>query len=47
MKTWMESFDFLKIWYEGAESDPLINLLFVLDYLVKYLHNDQISHFSY
>ena len=26
---------------------PLINLLFVLSYLVKYVHNDPISYFSY
>ena len=26
---------------------PLINSLFVLSYLVKYVHNDLISYFSY
>ena len=26
---------------------PLINLLFVLSYLVKYVHNNQISYFSH
>ena len=26
---------------------PMINLLFVLSYLVKYVHNDPISYFSY
>ena len=26
---------------------PLINLLFVLNYLVKYVHNDLITYFSY
>ena len=26
---------------------PLINLLFVLGYLIKYVHNDLINYFSY
>ena len=28
-------------------SGPLINLLFVLSSLIKYVHNDAISYFSY
>ena len=28
-------------------SGPLINVLFALSYLVKYVHNDLISYFSY
>ena len=31
----------------GAIDGPLINLLFVLSYLVKYVHYDLISYFSY
>ena len=48
MKTWKESLDFFfKSGMRVQLGGPLINLLFVLTYLVKYVHNDLISYFSY
>ena len=48
MKTWKESFEFFfKSGMQVQLGGPLINLLFVLSYLVKYVHNDPISYFSY
>ena len=48
MKTWKESFDFFfKSGMQVQLGGPLIDLLFVLSYLVKYVHNDPISYFSY
>ena len=48
MKTWKESFDFFfKSGMQVQWGSPLINLLFVLTYLVKYVHNGLISYFSY
>ena len=46
MKTWKESFDFFKSGMQVQLGGPLINLLFVLSYLVKSVHNDPISYFS-
>ena len=47
MKTWEESFDFFfKSGVQVQLGGPLINLLFVLSYLVKNVHNDIISYFS-
>ena len=40
-------FFFLKSGMQLQLVGPLINLLFVLSYLVKYVHNDLISYFSY
>ena len=38
---------FFKSGMQAQLGCPLINLLFVLSYLVKYVHNDPISYFSY
>ena len=46
MKTSKETF-FFKFGMQVQLSGPLINLLFVLSYLVKCVHNDLISYFSY
>ena len=48
MKKWKESFDFFfKSGMKVQLGGPLINLLFVLSYLVKYVLNDPTSYFSY
>ena len=47
METWKESLGFFTsgIWVQLG--GPLIDLLFILSYLVRYVHNDLISYFSY
>ena len=47
MKTWKESLGFFisGIWVQLGDS--LIDLLFILSYLVRYVHNDLIDYFSY
>ena len=48
MKTWKELFDFFfKSGMQVQLGGPLINLLFVLSYLVKYVHSDLFSYFSH
>ena len=48
MKTWKELFDFFfKSGMQAQLGGPLINLMFLLRCLVKYVHNDLISYFSY
>ena len=40
-------FFFLKFGTQVQLGGPFINLMFVLSYLVKYVHNDLISYFRY
>ena len=47
MKTWKESFDFFKSGMQVQLGRRLIDLLFVLNHTIKYVHNDLISYFSY
>ena len=48
VSTWKHLiFFFFKSGMQVRLGGSLINLLFVLSYLVKYVHNDLISHFSY
>ena len=48
MKTWKDSFDFFfKSGMQLQLGGPLINLLFVLSYQVKYVHIDPFSYFRY
>ena len=47
MKTWNESLGFFTSGIRVQLGGPLIDLSFVLSYLVRYVHNDLISYFSY